>query len=127
MSESEGPYVIEQGEVWFIHTGPSTPGGKTMRLDRRHVCGPSESLALAFDDEDGTLLKHGTEAAVRKWHDGFSARMASAGEHAFPPPIVLTFPPNGETVIELNRCIAVTGRVKRLYDELTAAGKPSLP
>lgn len=126
MSESEGPYIIEHGDVWFVERGPSTPGGRAMRLDRRHVCGPSETLALAFSEDDGVLLKHGAESAVRRWYDTFNTKMASVSGHAFSPPVVLTFPPNADTVAELNRCIAVTGRVKKLHEELTAAGNPKL-
>ena len=76
---SEGPYVIEHGEVWFVHQGASTPGGKAMRLDRRHVCGPSDNLAVAFDEEDGILHKHGTETAVRAWADG-EGRVVGPGD-----------------------------------------------
>lgn len=126
MSDPEGPYVIEHGDVWFVQGGPTTPGGRTMRLDRQRICGPSENLALAFDENDGILLKHGTETAVRKWHDSFIARMADLGDHAFPPPIIMTFPPNAETVAELNRCIATSGRVKKLHEELATAGNPML-
>ncbi len=124
VSADEGPYVIEHGEVWFVHRGPSTPGGRAMRLDRRHVCGPSENLAVAFDEEDGILHKHGTETRVRAWIDEFRAKTAEA----LPVPVMVTFPPNAETVAELNRCIATTGRIKRVYEERFAgAALPPRP
>lgn len=120
MSDPEGPYVIEHGDVWHLNSGPRLPGADGIGLpDRRHVCGPSENLAIAFDEEDGTLHKHGTETRVRAWIDGFREKMAAVpSEHALPIPVMMTFPPNAETVAEMNRCIATTGRIKRLHDGL---------
>jgi hypothetical protein len=50
-----------------VHQEQSTPGGRAMRLDRRHVCGPSEHLAIAFDEDDGALHKHGRLRCEPGW------------------------------------------------------------
>lgn len=123
----EGPYVIEHGEVWFVHNDPSTPGGKAMRLDRRHICGPSDELAIAFDEDDGTLHKHGTATSVRTWIDNYRAKTASfPPDMALPVPLMMTFAANADAVAELNRCIATTGRIKGLYEDLIASARPTL-
>lgn len=122
---AEGPYVIEHGEVWYVNQGPSTPGGRAMRLGRHHVCGPSENLAMAFDEEDGILHRHGTEASVRAWIENLRRRTAGLPpEMSLPVPTMLTFPPTAETVAEMNLCIATTGRIKRLYPNGLAAVAP---
>jgi hypothetical protein len=98
-----------------------------MRLDRHHVCGPSDEMAMAFDEEDGTLHKHGTLTAVRAWVENFRKKTADLpADMALPVPIMISFPPNADTVAEMNRCIATTGRIKRLYEQSLAAA-PAVP
>ncbi|MFX6149075.1 hypothetical protein ABTF39_19805, partial [Acinetobacter baumannii] len=65
-------YQILHGDLWFIR---SKAIGSAANL---RVCGASDEIAVAYDKEDGTLVKHGTATAVRAYVDTLRSRLAAA-------------------------------------------------
>jgi len=123
----EGPYVIEHGDLWYRETKPS-------RLSNglRHVCSGSDEIAIAHDGE--VLLKAGSAASVGAWHEAnrdklrmMAEAMADMGDDGFEV-IIVRLPVSPETVEEMNACIAISGRVARLEENLARIGAsdPSL-
>lgn len=119
-----GPYVIEHGDTWF-RTGPSKGG---LGSGLRHICGPSELLAVAFDSDDGMLHKHGTAEMVTKWADNAREKLKSNGlDNWAQNLVVLSFPPMPEALEELNACIACTGRILGFQNRLESLIAPPRP
>lgn len=113
METFDGPYVIAHGDVWI---GDPREG--------RHVCDGTGELAVAFDSEDGTLHKHGEASRVAEWAAGIRKKFAQAGAQDLAAAIeVISFPACAETVLELNACAAVTGRVTGIASRLEAIGR----
>ena len=108
-ADLEGPYVIRHGDLWHVARG----------AEGRHVCDGSQEVAVAFDSEDGTLLKHGSHSRVQEWADKTRKTFVEGGFPDLAATItVISFPVSPETVDELNACAATTGRVLKLADNL---------
>lgn len=117
-STSDGPYIIEHGDVWYVTKG-ATPGGAAMGLDRRHVGAGTEMIAVAFDSENGVLHKHGASKLVESWSGQTRKKFNEGG---FPEMadaiVVISFLPTPQTIAELNACVTTTGRVLGLEHAL---------
>ncbi|NTF17356.1 hypothetical protein G6L37_02870 [Agrobacterium rubi] len=123
----EGPYVIEHGDVWYRERKPSP-----MSNGLRHVCDGTQEIAIAHDGE--VLLKVGSAASVDDWYSKNAAKlvamseaMGRMGEDGFEV-VIVRLPVSPETVAEMNACIAYSGRVAKLADNLASIGAadPSL-
>ena len=96
------PYVILHGDVWYVDDTAS-PGGAKLGLNRHHVCTASEMLAIAFEEEDGGIHKHGDAASVTTWVDRYRATLSQADlDDPIAPPTVVSFPVTQATVDLLN-------------------------
>lgn len=124
---SDGPYVIEHGDLWYRDSKPSMIGNGL-----RHVCGPHDEIAIAHDGD--MLLKAGSAASVDVWYSKNKAKMekmaevmADSGHEGFEVTIV-RLPISQETVEEMNACISISGRVRKLAENLERIGQadPSL-
>ena len=118
----KGPYVLMHGDVWYL-SGGSMPGGHLLGgLDKRHVCGPSDTLAMAVDPQDGVVMKHGEERRIRDWLATFTARISASGMRGLigPDPVLLLFSPTEENLAVVNRCIECTGYAARLLPNAKA-------
>jgi hypothetical protein len=119
--EFSGPYVINHGDVWF-----KEPRASRLGTELRHVCDGSEEIAIAHDGE--MLLKAGSATAVENWLDKNREKLAKMSETLMdmgcdPMEIILVrLPVSPETVSELNACVAISGRVSRLEDNLARIG-----
>lgn len=122
--ETRGPYVIEHGDVWFVE-GPRT----VLSSGLRHVCGPSDMLAVAYtEEEDGldTVHKHGAETMVAAWADKQRRAYAAAGfQDMAEAVVVLAFPPVPEAVAELNALTRNSGGLRAFKARL--GGGHALP
>jgi DNA polymerase II small subunit/DNA polymerase delta subunit B len=97
------PYSLADGDVRFTD---STGKVATSFPD-------TETLAVAFDEADGILHKHGREERVSEWAAEARRKFLSAGFDELVQSIsVVAFPATPETIRELNACIAISGRVK---------------
>jgi hypothetical protein len=126
-SEFNGPYVIEHGDVWYREMKRPLVG-----TGLRHVCSGSEEIAIAHDGE--MLLKAGSAASVEAWHEAnkeklrqMSETMAAMG-HDGVEVVIVRLPVSPATVHEMNACIAISGRVAKLEENLGKIGAddPSL-
>jgi len=98
-----GPYSIEFGDICFKDSGGHIVSS---------IAG-SELLAIAFDEADGVLHKHGRADRVAKWAEGARKRFSDNGfEELAKSLVVVSFPGTADTINELNACIATSGRVK---------------
>lgn len=125
--KNNGPYVLEHGDLWFREMKASRLGSGL-----RHVCSGSDEIAIAHDGE--MLLKAGSAASVEAWHASNSDKlakmtqsMADMGHEGFEV-VIVRLPISPETVEEMNACIAISGRVARLEENLSRIGAadPSL-
>jgi hypothetical protein len=104
------PYSLDGGDVRF---SDSTGRVVTSFPD-------TETLAVAFDEADGILHKHGREQRVSEWAADARMKFLNAGFDELVQSIsVVAFPATPETIRELNACIAVSGRVKDIVRRLS--------
>lgn len=118
----DGPYIIEHGDVWYRQ---SKPGVLTSGL--RHVCRASEELAIAHDGE--MLVKAGSAEMVEQWEasnreklTAMNEMLVSMGEQGSEI-VVVRLPVCPDIVEEINLCIAISGRVRQLDDNLARIGR----
>jgi hypothetical protein len=116
--DDHGPYILERGEVWFVDRSAS-PWSKALNLHQRHVCGPGDLMAVAYDTENGILHKHGPAPLVSAWANktrhGFLEMGADDMSEAL---VVISFPPHPEALAEVNACISVSGRILEFQKRL---------
>lgn len=120
------PYVIQHGDVW---KRSSTGFGGL-----QHVCDGSGELAVAYQGE--VLLKIGEASRVDEWLDLNRDRFRSMRDMLEAmredgdalEVVVVKVPVSQDIVAEINRCVAISGRVARLRDNLEkiGLGDPSL-
>lgn len=120
-NQFNGPYVIEHGDLWY-----RDPRSSRMGTGLRHVCGPSDEIAIAHDGE--VLLKAGSAASVEAWLAANTEKfarmtedMANMGHEGYEI-VLVRMPISPETVEEMNACIAISGRVSRLEENLARVG-----
>lgn len=115
----DGPYYIEHGDLWIRDDGPALPGlSGAPRC--KHVCSGNEEVAIAFDSDDGTLHKRGKADWVQAWTNETRRKLASMGFDDLARSLtVISFPVTPETVVELNACAQISGRVLKLADNLS--------
>lgn len=120
MPETEGPYLIEHDDIWYVQSN-RVPGVKALGLGKRHVCGSQEMLGIAFDQEGGVLHKHGMADQVITWADTARASLVAMGYPELANELVtLTFPALPEAIADLNHCISSTGYVLQMVGRLNA-------
>lgn len=113
-----GPYVIRYGDLWHV-----------TKTGERHVCDGSQEVAVAYDAENGTLIKHGSLTRVQEYAAQARRVFCEGGHEDLALAIeVVSFPVSEETVAELNACVATTGRVLKLPEALAriASERPDL-
>lgn len=120
------PYIIQHGDVW---KRSSTGFGGL-----QHVCDGSGELAIAYQGD--VLLKVGEASKVDEWLDLNRNRFQSMrdmleamGEDGDDLDVVVVKVPVSQDIVdEINRCVAISGRVARLRENLTKIGveDPSL-
>lgn len=101
MSPTYG-YVLEFGDVW-LHGGEG-------RSHSRPVCREGEGLAVAYDPDEGCVLKHGRHEAVAVWYDA-QCRTNDALE-------IFRFPAASRTVELLDLLIRGVLRVAEFVEAL---------
>lgn len=120
------PYIIQYGDVWKR----SSTGFEGLQ----HVCDGSGELAIAYQGD--VLLKVGEASKVDEWLDLNRNRFQSMrdmleamGEDGDDLDVVVVKVPVSQDIVdEINRCVAISGRVARLRENLTKIGveDPSL-
>lgn len=106
----DGPYFFEYGDLWYKSS-----------FSKNHVCGPSENLAVAIDEEDSILHKHGPAELVKKWIDNARKTFIDTGFEELATSLVLIeFSINEEIINELNACISCSGRIKNFKNFLSS-------
>lgn len=103
--------------------------GQYVLHDGEDPIGPvMDEVAIAFDLESGTLHKHGSPEMVRAWCKKSSDKLIQAGFPEMAGDLVVIagrFP-----VEELNKCLSITGYVRRMYDRASSgeiSSQPLLP
>lgn len=100
----EGPYYYRNGAVWFCTNDV-----------RLRMAEEVEQLAVAFD-QHGVLLKHGKREDVEAYRD-LAQRKLEEAVPGFANFTVISLPVSEESVIEINRCINITGYAQKyLFD-----------
>lgn len=113
-----GPYSIEFGDICFKDSG----GRILSSIDR------TELLAVAYDEIDGVLHKHGRADRVESWATDARKKFADGGfDELAKSLVVVSFPGTAETINELNACIATSGRVKNLIASLKEIDRIATP
>lgn len=114
MIRTDGPYVIEHGDVWFRE------GSRTiLSTGLRHVCDGSGELAIAFAGD--VMLHMGSAQSVDAWFNKKGAQYMLI--EVSDPVEIVRFPVCDETVAEMNRMSANPNRVSILFDTLTKIGE----
>lgn len=111
---TDGPYVIEHGDVWFRE------GSRTiLNTGLRHVCDSNGELAIAYAGD--TMLHMGSAKSVDAWFQkkGIQYMMIDDSD----PVEIVRFPVCKETVYEMNRMSGNPNRVSILLDTLTKIGE----
>lgn len=116
-SAFNSPYTMQDGELY--HTDS--------RGTVRKVGDGGNSIAMAYDREDGILHCHGAYRDVSKWYDTTCASLSkSSSTKALADSLELVeMPLQIEYVREMNRCISVTGVVSGVAARLSALYAPS--
>lgn len=125
-------YVIRHGDVWKMRSRPALPGSLSDGLE--HVCDGTGEMAVAYQGD--VLLKVGSAASVEDWFEGNRAKFDQMREMLLDmgeddddlEVVVIRVPVSQEIVDEINRCIAISGRVARFRENLERIGvaDPSL-
>lgn len=106
------PYFLSDGTLFYVDAAGHD----------QKVCDADGALAIAFDDEDGVLHKHGDYAAVHAWYENMrsvlSKRESTAG--LAKALVLVSLSPNAGWVEEVNRCLNVAGAVYGLPSRLAA-------
>lgn len=117
----DGPFVIEHGDLWKRRSGRPLVGSG---LD--HVCDGTGEFAVAYQGD--ILLKIGSASSVDSWLDAnrekfesMRAMLEEMGEQDSDV-VVLKLPVSQAIVDEVNRCVAISGRVARLEEHLEQIG-----
>jgi hypothetical protein len=114
MIRTDGPYVIEHGDVWFRE------GSRTiLSTGLRHVCDGSGELAIAYAGD--VMLHMGSAQSVDAWFNKKGAQYMLI--EVSDPVEIVRFPVCDETVAEMNRMSANPNRVSILFDTLTKIGE----
>lgn len=116
----DGPYVIRHGDLWFV---------SRTDLAGRRVCDGTQAIGVAYDAENGVLHKHGHLPRVQEWAAATRQKFLEAGfDDMAKGIVVIGFPVSEATVAELNACIAISGRVLQMEENLTrlVASHPKL-
>lgn len=90
--------------------------------DQAHrVCHAGGEIAVAYDEADGVLHKHGEFNLVSEWFVRETEALRRHGFSALAETLVLFRSPFEPAVLaEVNRCIAVTGAVLGLRERMAA-------
>ncbi|MFK4705650.1 hypothetical protein ABIC83_002489 [Roseateles asaccharophilus] len=97
-----GQYVLHQGD---------TPIHKVL-----------DEVGIAFDSENGVMLKHGDPEFVSQWAERIRKKFRDGGFAEMAAQVVYIagrFP-----LDDLNRCLTTTGYVLKLYERLQAGTLP---
>jgi hypothetical protein len=103
-----GPYLLIREKVYFSTSARML-----------EICNVVDSLALIYDVNDGTLLKHGEKSNVSIDHECMVKVFATGGHSELAKSLELVeFAITPETIEELNACIGITGRVLGFKERL---------
>jgi hypothetical protein len=109
-------YNFEFGDVWY----------DSAMAGRRRVCDGTALLAIAYDGEIGTVLKHGAHAMVMQWLENTRAKSPMAAEMAKAYNII-AFPVSVQTVQLINEIVAGRGNGFTIEARLNAVTDIVLP
>lgn len=76
----------------------------------------TDEVAICFDRDCGTLLKHGSPATIEAWCVEKSKKYRDAGLHDVADSMIVlsgAFP-----VEEINKCLSITGYCKRFMEKM---------
>jgi hypothetical protein len=128
-TDNVGPFVIAHGDVWKRTSGRTFAGGGLT-----HVCDGTGEMAVAYQGD--VLLKVGSADAVDAWHvanrgkfDLMREMLSSNDEgHDDLEVVVVKVPVSQPIIDEINLCVAISGRVAKLRENLVKIGAddPSL-
>jgi hypothetical protein len=122
-----GPFVLEHGDVWKRSSASSRLG-----TGLEHICDSTGELSVAWQGD--ILLKVGSAEMVNRWmdanrakFDGMREMMEAMGDE-FEEIMVVRVPVSQAIIDEINLCVAISGRVARLRENLERIGieDPSL-
>lgn len=94
-------YTYDEGEFILSNNGIELSRSKNI------------SIVFTANQDMWTLLKHGKTELVEKWYDSIKKQYRELGVDDFANELILLtgkFP-----VDELNKCIQITGYVKKMY------------
>lgn len=105
-------YLIERGSYYLYDMGtkPSVLTG------RREVRAMSDTIALAFDLENGILHKHGAADSVEAWAAQARKKLTDGGYPEMAADIVVVSGPL--PVDEVNKCLSTSGYASELWRKL---------
>ena len=78
----------------------------------------TDTVAIAFDVSTGHLHQHGDPARIHSWATGARRRLRAAGAQDSANDIVVVSGPL--PVDEINKCLAITGYCRRLFQRLSS-------
>jgi hypothetical protein len=120
MGDGDARYVLMHGDVWYEVGGQS-----------RHVCGPSDLLAVSYDDPDTPcLMKHGEHSRVSAWAEETRRRLSGAGDvgnEMASQLVVVAFPPLPAALEALNWGLGRSGSIKIVIERIAALPEASTP
>ena len=123
MQDFNTPFVIEHGDVWYRSASLSH---LRVPSSARHVCSAGEELAIVHD---GEILHHaGSSASAERWMLAREGQFAAMNEKLREMGdeevelFVVRMPVAPETVLEMNKCLAISGRVSHIEENLLRAG-----
>jgi hypothetical protein len=100
-------------------------GGRYLLLDDSDIIAGMDEVAIAYDTESGTLLKHGSPDKVREWHRKSIQRYLDTGvEQLFSTVVVWIARFDIE---DLNRCLLISGYIKVLAEKAAKKAKMTKP
>lgn len=105
-------YKMEHGSYYLYNTDKPV-NSITKKYDIVTMC---DEIAIAFDKESFTLLKHGSPENVNKWYQTARAKYIEAGFEDMAQALVViqgAFP-----VEEVNKCLSHSGYIQKFWEKL---------
>jgi hypothetical protein len=114
---SRARYAIDGDAVRYLVEIDVPDGVAVVRDDP--VCRVGDEMAVAWDSSGAVLLSHGERGRVEQRGRSMRDALRGSGHHDLAEAIrIVAFPVHETALEELNRCIAVTGRVADLEGRL---------
>ena len=105
-------YKLKEGNYHLYDL--STPASKVTGEHRLRLM--TDTVAIAFDARTGELREHGSPTRIHSWANNTRRRLRAAGAQQEANDIVVVSGPL--PVDELNKCLWVSGYVRRMFSRL---------